>query len=162
MRPQPQNPGTVIRCGRSPRSRLTVSLSSQKCFVAAATMVPTFFAPGLLFVSCASRTSIIWEPTASRRRPAFSSHLFSIVTCSNWAFIFLNFSRVCRLLVLECFHQGSCFLSLLLLICRGLFYWLQVDCHLIDLPREFERNIISKVNGCAGVFAYIEGPSSSA
>ena len=29
------------------------------------------------FISCASSTSITWEPTASRRRPAFSSHLVS-------------------------------------------------------------------------------------
>jgi DNA-binding winged helix-turn-helix (wHTH) protein len=31
------------------------------------------------FISCASSTSITWEPTASRRRPAFSSHLVTTV-----------------------------------------------------------------------------------
>src|ERR1017187_1664229 len=29
------------------------------------------------FISCASSASITWERTASRRRPAFSSHLFT-------------------------------------------------------------------------------------
>ena len=32
-----------------------------------------------LFISCASSASITWEPIASRRTPAFSSHLFSTV-----------------------------------------------------------------------------------
>ena len=31
------------------------------------------------FISCASSASITWEPTASRRRPAFSSHLLTTV-----------------------------------------------------------------------------------
>ena len=39
-----------------------------------AATVLIFFIAGLLFI-CASSTSITWERTASRRRPAFSSHL---------------------------------------------------------------------------------------
>src|SRR6202140_5095335 len=39
-------------------------------------IVVTFFIAGLLFI-CASSTSITWERTASRRRPAFSSHLIA-------------------------------------------------------------------------------------
>src|ERR1035441_4736160 len=38
----------------------------------------TFFIAGLLFI-CALSTSITWERTASRRRPAFSSHLLATV-----------------------------------------------------------------------------------
>jgi hypothetical protein len=40
--------------------------------------VLAFFIAGLLFI-CASSTSITWERTASRRRPAFSSHLLAEV-----------------------------------------------------------------------------------
>src|SRR6476469_9968425 len=46
------------------------------CFVAA---VLPFFIAGLLFI-CASSTSITWERTPHPvRRPAFSSHLISVV-----------------------------------------------------------------------------------
>jgi hypothetical protein len=45
------------------------------CFVVA---LLSFFIVGLLFI-CALSTSITWERTASRRRPAFSSHLFTAV-----------------------------------------------------------------------------------
>jgi len=42
--------------------------------------VLTFFIAGLLFI-CALSTSITWSVQHPVRRPAFSSHLFSAVTC---------------------------------------------------------------------------------
>jgi len=55
-----------------------VSFCPEKFLLCFALTVLTFFIAGLLFI-CASSTSIIWERTASRRRPAFSSHLISSV-----------------------------------------------------------------------------------
>ena len=55
-----------------------MSFCPEKFLLCFALTVLTFFIAGLLFI-CASSTSIIWERTASRRRPAFSSHLISSV-----------------------------------------------------------------------------------
>src|SRR5271157_3525521 len=55
-----------------------VSFCCKIFLLCAAALVLTFFIAGLLFI-CASSTSITWERTASRRRPAFSSHLLTSV-----------------------------------------------------------------------------------
>src|ERR1039457_4833388 len=64
---------------RSPKSNPIVSFCSEKFLLCLPATVLTFFIAGLLFI-CASSTSITWERTASRRRPAFSSHLLTSVT----------------------------------------------------------------------------------
>jgi uncharacterized membrane protein len=46
-------------------------LVAERNFVVFTAAVVTFFIAGLLFI-CALSTSITWERTASRRRPAFS------------------------------------------------------------------------------------------
>src|SRR5579864_4156035 len=75
---RPASSSTQYQLLRSPRSSPMVSFCREiflLCFVAA---VLTFFIAGLLFI-CASSTSITWERTASRRRPAFSSHLITTI-----------------------------------------------------------------------------------
>src|SRR6516225_7575400 len=59
-----------------------VSCPSCSCLIRRNAVVLGFFMAGLL-VSCASSASITWELNASRRRPAFSSHLKSTIegTC---------------------------------------------------------------------------------
>src|SRR5271170_2606928 len=63
---------------RSPKSNPMVSFCCEKFLLCFAAAVLTFFIAGLLFI-CALSTSITWERTASRRRPAFSSHLLATV-----------------------------------------------------------------------------------
>ena len=67
----PASSTTQYQLLRSPRSNPMVSLCCEIFLLCAAALVLIFFIAGLLFI-CASSTSITWERTASRRRPAFS------------------------------------------------------------------------------------------
>jgi len=69
---------TQYQLDRSPRSRPTVNLCPSIFPILRAAAVLTFFIAGLL-ISCASSASITWERIASRRRPAFSSHLLTTI-----------------------------------------------------------------------------------
>jgi hypothetical protein len=63
---------------RSPRSNPMVSFCCEIFLLCAAALLLKLFIAGLLFI-CAPSTSITWERIASRRRPAFSSHLIATV-----------------------------------------------------------------------------------
>jgi ABC-type Fe3+ transport system permease subunit len=63
-----------------------VKLDREKFLLCFLAVVLTFFIAGLLLSLVLQSTSITWERTASRRRPAFSSHLVttvwgSLITC---------------------------------------------------------------------------------
>ncbi len=83
----PRSSNTQYQLERSPRSNPMVSFWREKFLLCFAAAVLTFFIAGLPFI-CASSTSITWEPTASRRRPAFSSHLLRQLTLTcGWPII---------------------------------------------------------------------------
>jgi hypothetical protein len=75
----PASSSTQYQLDRSPRSSPIVSFCSRKFFVCSAAVVLTSSLP-VSFISSASSASITWDRTASRRRPAFSSHLVATVT----------------------------------------------------------------------------------
>ena len=67
---------TQYQLERSPKSNPIVSFCSEKFLISFAAAVLTFFSAGLLYLLRFERVDT-WERTASRRRPAFSSHLIA-------------------------------------------------------------------------------------
>src|SRR5580693_4050724 len=88
----PGSSSTQYQLLRSPRSNPTVNFGCEIFLLGFAATVLIFFIAGLLFI-CALSTSITWERTASRRRPAFSSHLLATAD-AGWELSFRPKSRV--------------------------------------------------------------------
>src|SRR5438552_13451543 len=74
----PVSSSTQYQLHRSPRSKPIVSLWLSTFLIACAVAVLIFFIVGLLYLLRFERVDNL-ERTASRRRPAFSSHLFSLI-----------------------------------------------------------------------------------
>ena len=85
---QPHPPCSTSCCDLPDRVRRSVSVEKYSCSASPLRCQPSSLP--VSFISCASSTSITWEPTASRRRLAFSPHLISIVNSR----LALNPSRI--------------------------------------------------------------------